>query len=168
MHPGAGLAVRTDVVEVHVFRRGNGQESEGAELLLLRRAKQPLIGTWHPVLGHIESGETAVAAAMRELREEVGLTRADPGWLGLYALEQVHPFYIAALDQIVMTPRFAAEVGSAFTPRLNHEHDSHRWVRAEGAAREMMWPGQRAAVREIAEHLLAKESAARAWLRIDP
>jgi dATP pyrophosphohydrolase len=151
--------VRTDVVDVYVFRAGE----EGVEFLQLLRASDPLGQTWQPIMGHIEPGETAVQTVLRELREEVGLDAAASDCVGLWALEQVHPFYIAAIDSIVMSPRFACEVGAGWSPRLNEEHSAWRWV---GDARAFMWPGQKRCVEEILEEIVRGDSLARERLRV--
>ncbi|MCA3004185.1 MAG: NUDIX hydrolase [Planctomycetaceae bacterium] len=121
-------------------------------LLQLRRNKDPLRGTWQPIMGHIEPGETAVDAALRELREEAGLGSEDGVLEGVWALEQVHPFFIWQIDCVVLSPRFLAVVKPGWEPRLNAEHDAARWVGVYGGAevdRAWVWPGQRAAVAEI-------------------
>lgn len=43
-------------------------------ILLCRRAIEPAKGYWYPPTGFVESGESLEEAAVRELREEVGLT----------------------------------------------------------------------------------------------
>lgn len=162
-HPSHGPRVRTDVVDVYVFRRREGAKPDFLQLL---RASPPLDQTWHPVMGHIEPGETASQCAMRELREEVGLDAGDPSLLGVFALEQVHPFYIAAIDSIVMSPRFAAEVAPAWEPRLNAEHSAWRWTPYAEVHEKFMWPGQIASVREIITTILPERSLAREYLRV--
>jgi 8-oxo-dGTP pyrophosphatase MutT (NUDIX family) len=116
-------------------------------------------------MGHIEEGETAVAAALREVKEEVGLSR--PEMKGFWALEQVHPFFIARRDEIVLSPRFAAEVAPAWEPTLNDEHSAHRWISGHQAGRYFMWPGQGAAIREILESLLRPGALGERWLRVE-
>lgn len=145
--------------------------TSGVYFLQLKRTRDPLGGTWHPVMGHAEKGESAVQCAWRELSEEVGLRAGDPALRGVWALEQVHPFFIAELDAIVMSPRFAAEVSPDWTPRLNDEHAGYRWVHARDAVRPsgegaFMWPGQRAAAREIVESLLVEGSVCAERLRV--
>jgi dATP pyrophosphohydrolase len=155
------------------FGAGGGERQE-AWFLQLRRSKPPLDGTWQPVMGHIEQqgGSTGAAiepaprCAIREAREEIGLEIPSGDALGFWALEQVHPFYIAAIECIVMSPRFAVEVRAGWTPKLNHEHTAHRWVRARDVGHAFVWPGQRAAVREIVDHLLPEASLSREHLRI--
>lgn len=193
--PIGGPQIRSDVVDVYVFQRsvrppapvfepdGRGgrrdasrMDSAGADagqppraevwFLQLLRSGPPLAQTWHPVMGHCEAGETAVQCMKRELREELGLEAGAPALLGLWALEQVHPFFIAEIDSIVMSPRFAAEVAPGWTPRLDDEHSAHRWVRWRDAAAAFMWPGQLAACREVVESLLPEGSLMRERVRV--
>ncbi len=65
--PGAGAIV---------FRRD--------AVLLVRRAKPPLDGQWSIPGGRIEWGETAQAAALRELREETGVEAEVIGLAGVF------------------------------------------------------------------------------------
>jgi ADP-ribose pyrophosphatase YjhB (NUDIX family) len=157
-----GPAVRTDVVDVYVFRRRRA----GLEFLQLRRATAPLRGTWQPVMGHVRRRETAERAMWRELREETGLGRAGGEVLDAFALEQVHPFFVRELDAIVLSPRFAVRVAGTWVPSLNGEHDSWRWVRAVQVARAFLWPGQRAAIRELSGLLKPERREALLALRL--
>ncbi len=164
--------VRADIVDLYVLRPRAGAGAAaivgaGYEALQLRRARQPLLGTWQPVMGHIEPGETAVAAAAREAREEVALDLTDRATVqGFWQLEQVHPFFIAASDEIVLSPRFLALVSRDWTPRLNDEHDAWRWTGLDNAPRAFSWPGQLASLRE-AEALLAPGSLQGHHLRLE-
>lgn len=161
VRPGAGATIRADVIDLYIVRR----KRRTLSFLQLLRTKTPLDGTWQPVMGHIEAGETAAGAAAREGIEEVGLDVFGPSALGFYALEQVHPFYIAAIDCIVLSPRFVVEVGTSWLPRLNREHEGHRWVAASRARDRFLWPGQWAAIREIVE-ILTGPAATRESLRL--
>lgn len=161
--PLGGARVRADIVEVHVVR-GRGDRCDFLQVL---RASEPLAGTWHPVMGHAEAGERAWETALRELEEELGLSRRDPALLGVYALEQVHPFYLAALDCVVLSPRFVAVVAPGWEPMLNDEHSAHRWVVEDEAGAAAMWPGQKRVIEEVRQEILREGSLSRERLRID-
>jgi len=186
-------SVRADLIDVYIVRpvapnarTGGARSGErgGAafEFLQLRRTREPMAGTWHCVMGHVESGEAAVAAMVREVLEEVGLdVRASAREFGgVWCLEQVHPFFVPELDAVVLSPRFVVEVPSDWEPRLNAEHDGARWVdgpiglegKARAAAlRRWLWPGQRKAVEEACAEILALPGGDRSTadrLRLDP
>lgn len=157
-----GPRVRTDIVDVYVFR----VRASEVEFLQLLRRDAPLAKTWHPVMGHVEPGERATGAAARELREEIGLDARGTDCLGFWQLNQVHPFFMAATDEIVLSPRFAARVRAEFEPRLCNEHERERWVPARDVEGCFMWPGQRAAIAEVLREIVEERSLTRDHLRV--
>lgn len=165
VQPGHGPRVRSDVIDVYVVRRAPRARA-GWQFLQLRRAKDPLRATWQPIMGHIEPGEAAVAAALREVREEVGLDARGPHVRAVWALEQVHPYYLPAIDCIVLSPRFVVEVAPAWSPVLNAEHDGARWVHQRSVRAQFMWPGQHAAIAEALAFVLRPRAPARDRLRL--
>jgi ADP-ribose pyrophosphatase YjhB (NUDIX family) len=60
------------------------------KVLLVQRAKPPL-GLWSLPGGHVEFGETALAAAERELLEESGVMADLIVFVGLYEIIQEKP-----------------------------------------------------------------------------
>jgi len=142
----ACVPTTADVVDVYVFRRVRGPDR--IELLQLLRARKPMLNSWHPVMGHLHPGEPAIGAARRELKEETGLSSESSHLLRLFALEQTYPFFIPETNQIVMSPRFAAEVSFRWQPILNDEHSAHRWTSPRDLHR-FMWPGQLCCIEEL-------------------
>ena len=53
-------------------------------VLLVERSKQPRRGLWSLPGGHVEPGETAAAAAVRELAEETGIVAVSEGLLDIH------------------------------------------------------------------------------------
>lgn len=56
----------------------------GPDVLLVERGKGPRRGIWSLPGGHIEPGETAMAAALRELGEETGVAADLAGLLDVH------------------------------------------------------------------------------------
>lgn len=145
-----GPTIRSDIIDVYIFRRPASApgKDHSVEFLQLRRSRAPMLGDWHPVMGHIEAGESAVETMIRELGEETGL-RVPSDVVNAWALEQVHPFFMADRNEIHLSPRFTVEVASDWEPSLNTEHDAGRWINASSVATAFMWPGQLASIAEI-------------------
>ena len=56
-------------------------------VLLTRRAIEPALGLWTFPGGYVDWGESVVAAARREMREEVGLDLEPGGLVGIYSYD---------------------------------------------------------------------------------
>jgi 8-oxo-dGTP diphosphatase len=66
------------------------------QVLLIQRAKPPA-GLWSLPGGHVEFGETALAAARRELMEESGITADLTEFVGLYEIIREKPLFHYAI-----------------------------------------------------------------------
>jgi 8-oxo-dGTP pyrophosphatase MutT (NUDIX family) len=153
------VTVQTHKIVVFVARpTSNGRH----EFLQLRRREQPLAGTWQTVRGSIESDETAVAAALRELREE---TAARP--VEFYRLGSVETFYDLDSDAVWHSAAFFALLAADTAVTLNDEHDAIRWVDEAELDRHFMWPSEKPLLREILVELLGAGGQCKPYLRID-
>jgi ADP-ribose pyrophosphatase YjhB (NUDIX family) len=106
---------------VSVFCRNSGA------VLLVRHRR---LGTWLPVGGELEPGETPLEAARRELREETGLAGVFPAGLGvdgtppgLIGYEE----HLAGTKGLHMNFAFVADVASRELAACE-EWDGARWV----------------------------------------
>lgn len=156
-----GPLIRTDIVDVYVFRRA----ARDVQWLQLHRCKGPIADTWQPVMGHVEDNETAVQAALRELSEEPSYA-LDRGLIAMWQLELVNTYFLAQRDCIMMSPCFAAEVVIDVEPVLDDTHDAARWVKQDNIDHAFMWPGQLSAIRHIARDILPADSSSAEHLRI--
>jgi len=149
--------VSHDLVSVYVFRR----RDRGPEFLLLLRAPDRYMGgTWQPVSGGVEAGETAWQAALRELREETGLVPDR-----FYQANTVESFYVARTDTVYHAPAFAAEVSGDAEVRLNDEHTDLEWIPVGEFSGRLLWPGQRRVFAEIVQEII-NGGPARPYLEI--
>jgi bis(5'-nucleosidyl)-tetraphosphatase len=103
---------------VVVFRRG----SAGERVLLLRAYRN-----WDLPKGRLEPGETSFEAAVREVREETGLSELNFCWGDAsietepYAGGKVVRFYVARADE--------GDVSLPINPTLGRaEHHEFRWA----------------------------------------
>ena len=151
------MNVRYDMVACYVVR----STGSGHEFLHLRRSPgEALAGAWSVVRGSSEPGETAWAAAVRELHEETGLVPLE-----FYQLDTVDMFYLVTGDTIWHCPGFCAIVDPTADIVLNEEHDSYRWVSRDRIAEELLWPGERIQIAELCRAIL-DDGPARKYLRI--
>ena len=152
------MRVRYDMVACFVVRVPSAAE---AEFLQLRRVPGDFMGgAWSTVRGGIEAEEKAWEAALRELREEAGITPRE-----FYQLDTVDVFYLHGDDTLWHCPGFCAVVDADVMVTLNSEHDAFRWVKRGNINREFMWPGERAQLGELCREIL-DEGPAKKYLRI--
>lgn len=143
----ADIPVRCFAVSVVLLRTAGGE----AQVLLLRR-NRTLVGEWCQVAGGIEDGENAWEAALREVKEETGLT-CDR----LYSADICEQFYEPDREAISILPVFVGFVAVDAEVVINHEHSDFRWVSFDVARSMVPFAGQRHVLRHIeAEFVLRK------------
>lgn len=120
------------------------------EVLLLKRT-QTLVGEWCQIAGSIEEGETAWQAALRELKEETGLTPLE-----FYSADICEQFYEVDRDAITMAPVFVAFIHCDAEVILNEEHSEYRWVSFVEAIDMVAFGEQRKVLRWIEEEFIQR------------
>lgn len=141
---GAMAKVNVGVVDVYVM---DPHTSPWMVLTLQRAAHTRCPGAWEAVHGHIKSGETPEAAAVRELREETGLELQR-----LYNVT-VHAFYLHKLSTVELAVVFCAFVDSTARVTLGPEHQTYEWLPLDRAAERYIWPRATQALGEITKLL---------------
>jgi dihydroneopterin triphosphate diphosphatase len=129
--------VTVGVVDVYVLR-------PSWQVLVLQRGLDTRCpGSWETVHGHIEAGEAPEVAAIREVREETGLT-VDR----LYNVT-VQPFYLHRYGTVQLAVVFAAFVPEGATVTLGTEHQRFEWLPPAAARQRFIWPRSRTALDDI-------------------
>jgi len=153
--------IRPDFVECWVFRL---PVVGRPEVLLVRRAPHSIFpGLWQPVTGHLDPGERAPLAALREVAEEVGIGPAETE--AFYDLDDVRLFYDEGPDGILSAVIFALRARPDAMPRLSADHDALRWVALDEALGEVTWPSYPGTLHAIASHLVEPDRAR--WFELD-
>lgn len=105
--------------------------TDGKSLLLMKRAgKGENVGTWAFPGGKAKEGESEIGNAIRETKEETGLT-SIPG---------------NRFDSIVTKSKtkkftvFFYHVNKPFEIQLNHEHSDYEWVEFENLKNKKLHP----------------------------
>lgn len=93
--------------------------TKAGKVLLLRRADS---GQWAFPGGHIEDGETAEQAAVRECEEETGFT------------PQIASEWTRRVADNVDFTTFFALVNDEFEPEMNDEHTAFKWFPVDDLA----------------------------------
>jgi dihydroneopterin triphosphate diphosphatase len=148
------IPIRAYGVAAVVVRKG----SDEARFLLLQRTRRP-ISAWTYVAGAIEAGEKAYHAAVREVREESGLSVST-----LYSADLYEQFYEIDKNSIWIAPVFVAFVDEESDVILNTEHSAYRWCTAEGAITLLTFPGAREIVEKVNRNFV--EETPNPFLRI--
>ena len=112
-------------------------------LTLQRSAATRCPGAWETVHGRIEAGEEPEDAALREVREETGLSVQR-----LYSVS-VQPFYLHRSHTVELAVVFAAFVDDGAPVTTGEEHVVHEWLAPADALERLFWPRERHALLEI-------------------
>lgn len=145
--PVRELPIRCTMVSIVVLR-GSG---EATRMLVVQRASTYLHGAWSYIAGHIDTGETAWQAALRELREETGLVPA-----AFFATSFCEQVYFAGEDCIEIVPAFVARIDDDATVRLNPEHAAFRWLALDAAANALPFGSQRDLLAHVRREFIAR------------
>jgi len=126
---------------------------DGWRVLALQRGKDTRCpGSWETVHGHIDPGEEPEDAAIREVREEAGLTVER-----LYNV-RVQPFYIHKNHTLQLAVVFAAFVSADTDVTIGVEHQRAEWLSVPEALLRFSFPAEKESLR-VAHELLSTGDA---------
>ena len=137
-------SVNIGTIDVYLVSLGDGA---WRVLTLQRSASTRCPGAWETVHGRIEAGEEPEDAALREVREETGLSVQR-----LYNVS-VQPFYLHRSHTVELAVVFAAFIDPGLGVTLSEEHSRFEWLVPQRALERFVWPRERAALRDIIQLL---------------
>ncbi|MGE7113533.1 NUDIX hydrolase [Lysinibacillus sp. NPDC047702] len=129
-------------------------------VLLLKRASEALRDVWCYIGGGIEKDESAWEAALREIKEETGITKVR-----LYTSNKFDQIYSPKKDYIYIAPVFVGFVEEQQEVTLNDEHSDYQWLSFNRAIETVTLPGNDEVLRSIEKHFIMRKPPK--YLRIE-
>ena len=144
------------VIDAYVY----SYESNKLSFLLLKRSRKKIYEyLWQGVAGKIEKNELAWQAALRELKEETGLTAQR-----IFVADYVSKFYEKHGDRINLVPVFGIEVKNKKVS-LSEEHCNFKWLSFKKAHAKLTWNGQKKGLKAVHSMLNSKDARMK-WSKI--
>ena len=144
------------VIDAYVY----SYESNKLSFLLLKRSRKKIYEyLWQGVAGKIEKNELAWQAALRELKEETGLTAQR-----MFVADYVSKFYEKHGDRMNFVPVFGIEVKNKKV-LLSEEHCNFKWLSFKKAHAKLTWNGQKKGLKAVHSMLNSKDARMK-WSKI--
>ena len=140
-------------MDCHIFRL---VYNEPIYLLLKRSSEQMYPRIWQCVTGKIEAGEKPHETALRELKEETGLTP-----LSMWTVDQVNHFFEAEKNRMNLIPIFGVEVESDMVT-LSTEHTEYKWCKIDKGIDLLLWNQQKQGLKTF--HKMITEESKKMFL----
>ena len=119
--------------------------------LMLHRAREPNRGLWVPVGGKLDPFESPRAAAIRELREETGIS--DATLVEGFSRQIVYHFRSSRKGLVRKEVIFFVARVSGEAVRLSEEHVGYAWLEREAALAQLSFDNARTVLSAAADFL---------------
>jgi dATP pyrophosphohydrolase len=137
------------LVDVYPYHR----EQNRVKFLIFKRADEVIYpNQWRMIGGKVREFEKRHEAALRELKEETGLTPSK-----FWTIPSLNQFYDHKTDNIHHIPAFAAVIDPNKSITLNHEHSRYKWISDEEIGSYIKWPEQRRLMGLLADIVINNE-----------
>jgi dihydroneopterin triphosphate diphosphatase len=140
-------------IQVHIARQ-NPDSGEFEFLVIQRSADReiyPLL--WQVVTGWINVGERAVDAALREVKEETGLSPER-----FWTIPYISVFFNPKSDKINAAPVFGMIVPYGSIVLLSEEHINFEWKKYEDCLMRLEFPTHRQATTIFYDYILNSDN----------
>jgi len=136
-------------IDCHVAFIKNGTP----EYLILKRSndkRYPSI--WQSVTGKIESNEKPIDSALRETKEETGLSPEK-----IWSIDTINYYYDPKENIMNLIPVFGMLVNTQ-TITLSDEHQEFEWLNIKAAQDKLLWNQQKKGLKYFNEILIDSNS----------
>jgi dATP pyrophosphohydrolase len=142
------IPVKSFSVCTYICRQKTGR----GQYLLLKRDCSYLHSVWQGVTGRIEKTETAWQTALRETREETGITPDR-----FYSANIVETFYEVSQNCISIIPIFVGLLDQEQPVQLSPEHSEYLWLPAKEAKEYLLFTQQKETIDYIEKEFIRKQ-----------
>lgn len=144
------------LIDVYPYRR----KGINVEFLILKRSSKKLYANqWRMIGGKVEESEAFWEAALRELGEEISEKPRQ-----FWTVPSVNTFYEYKSDSVHQIPAFAAEIEwHDQRIKLDDEHSSYLWIKADNIDEYIHWPEQKRLIRLI-DKILTNQQILPEWI----
>ena len=125
-----------------IFRR----EGDDIYFLLVRYVNEP--DYWGLVKGHMEKGETEIDTAVREIREETGITELD--FLDCFRAKERYSPKEGVMKEVVF---FLAETNEKDVKLEPSEQDDYSWLRLDDAVKRLKFKNHKDLLRDAYQRI---------------
>ncbi len=127
----------SDSIQVHIVKFNL---SNLPEYLVIKRSESNELypSMWQVITGWIEDGETAIQTAIREVKEEVGLSPTK-----IWTIPYVAIFFNPLRDFIQFAPVFGMLVDNKSEVQLSNEHSEFQWLNYQACLQTLEFPSHR-------------------------
>lgn len=132
-------------IATHVFCE------KSKKFLCMQRCSEFLNGIWQMVTGKVEPGETPYLAAIRELKEETGITP-----LRFYDADGVETFLDKRTNKIAFTANFIAFTNEPQITLSPQEHDRFLWLNFDEYMNHLTFSEQKRVASKVYENFIKK------------
>ena len=141
----------SNTVQVHVASKN--EVTGEFNFLVLKRSEGELLypSIWQVVTGCIDTGETALEAALRELKEETSLF-PDKIW----TLPYIGTFFNPTLDELNFSPAFGILVDDKEHVKISEEHQDFKWLNLEDCIELIFMHSQKEGTQIFWDYILSK------------
>jgi 8-oxo-dGTP pyrophosphatase MutT (NUDIX family) len=126
------------------------EREDGKRLYLLLHYPS---GHWDFPKGHVEEGESEIGAALRELKEETGLTDVE---VAFGFRKEISYFFTEAGERVLKTVVYYLCRSKTTEIKLSYEHKGYEWLHYEAALSKIKFRTSKD-VLEAAEKFLAAQ-----------
>jgi dATP pyrophosphohydrolase len=140
-----GVPIAAPFIVVYLIRHIEGKP----RFLIIKRDREPYRNIWQPITGRIENGEKAWQAALRETREETGLSPDR-----FYSANFIEKFYDLRNEIIAHCPAFVGFIDKDAEVTLSAEHRESRWVKIDEAIEKVVFTEQKKAIAHIRQYFI--------------